>query len=128
MGATLDGQNIFTEHELVLERGSIRQNSTERTVPGLDGVLSICLGGSSRKIKQKGVLRSESRPRMDEKIKTISGYMDGNTHTLKTSSGEEFEHLRMDSFRVSKEGFSGNGLWCDYEIIYTQLTTNTAQV
>ena len=128
MGVILDGQDIFAEHELILERGSIHQNSIERTVPGLDGVLSIYQGRSSRKIKQRGVLRAESRPRMDETIRTISGYMDGNTHTLKTSNGEELEHLRMDSFRVSKEGFSGNGLWCDYEIIYTQLITNTTQV
>jgi hypothetical protein len=121
MSATLDGQKLFDEQELNVEAGSLRRDSMERMVPGLDGVLSIDLGGRSREIKQKGVLRAKSRPQMSERINAISAYMDGRMYKLVTSSGEEFDNLRMDIFKVSKERTSGTSLCCDYEIVYTQL-------
>ena len=121
MSATLDGQSLFDEQQLEIEPGSISRDSIERAVPGLNGVLSIDLGGRGRKIKQKGVLRAKSRSQMDNRISVISAYMDGDTHTLVTSSGKEFDNLRMDVFKVSKERASGGGVAIDYEIIYTQL-------
>jgi len=121
MSATLDGQSLFDEQQLEIEPGSISRDSIERAVPGLDGVLSIDLGGRGRKIKQKGVLRAKSRSQMDDRISVISAYMDGDTHTLVTSSGKEFDNLRMDVFKVSKERASGGGVAIDYEIVYTQL-------
>ncbi len=120
MSAALDGQNLFDEQQLEIELGSISRDSIERAVPGLDGVLSVDLGGRSRKIRQKGVLRAKSRSLMDERISAISAFMDGNTHTLMISSGKEFENLRMDVFKVSKER-AGGGVVIDYEIVYTQL-------
>ena len=121
MSITLDGQSLFDEQQLKIEAESIRRDSIERTVAGLDGVLSIDLGVRGRKIKQRGMLRAPSRLQMNERISTISAYMDGDTHTLVTSSGEEFDNLRMDAFRVTKESASGSGVVIDYEIIYTQL-------
>ena len=44
MSGTLDGQDLFEEYQLNIEQGSICRDSTERTVAGLDGVLSIDLG------------------------------------------------------------------------------------
>lgn len=122
MSVALDGQVLFDEHELRLQPDSHSRDSIEKTVPGLDGVLSIDLGGRRRKIKQTGILRARSESEMNERIRAISGYMDGDTHILVTSSGEEFGNLRMDVFRVSKERTSGGGVCCDYEIVYTQLT------
>ena len=121
MSATLDGQSLFDEQQLEIEPGSISRDSIERTVPGLDGVLSIDVGERGREIKQRGVLRAKSRSQMDDRISVISAYMDGDTHTLVTSSGKEFDNLRMDVFKVSKERASGGGVAIDYEIIYTQL-------
>ncbi len=121
MSTTLDGQSLFDEQQLEIEPESIGRDSIERTVPGLDGVLSIDLGGRGRKIKQRGVLRAKSRSQMDNRISVISAYMDGDTHTLVTSSGKEFDNLRMDVFKVSKERASGGGVAIDYEIVYTQL-------
>ena len=121
MSATLDGQNLFDEQQLEILPGSLSRDSIERTVAGLDGVLSIDLGKHSRKIKQTGVLQAKSRAQMNEKISTIAGYIDGDTHTLVRSNGESMDALRMDTFKVTKERTSGNGLCCDYEIIYTQL-------
>ncbi len=121
MSATLDGQSLFDEQQLEIEPGSISRDSIERAVPGLDGVLSIDLGGRGRKIKQKGVLRAKSRSQMDDRISVISAYMDGDTHTLVTSGGKEFDNLRVDVFKVSKERASGGGVAIDYEIVYTQL-------
>ena len=121
MGVTLDGQNLFDEQQLEIQPGSLSRDSIERTIAGLDGVLSIDLGKHSRKIKQTGVLQAKSREQMNEKINTIAGYIDGDTHTLVRSDGESMDALRMDTFKVSNERTSGNGLCCDYEIIYTQL-------
>ena len=121
MSATLDGQKLFDEQDLKIERGSIGRDSIERTAPGLDGILSIDLGGRSRKIKQRGVLRAKSRSQMDDRIGAISAYIDGDTHTLVISNGEEFDNVRMDAFKVTEEKTSGSGLCCDYEIVYTQL-------
>jgi len=121
MSAALDGQSLFDEQQLEIELGSISRDSIERAVPGLDGMLSVDMGRRSRKIKQKGVLRAKSRSQMDERISAISAYMDGDTHTLATGSGEEFDNLRMDVFKVSKERAGGSGVAIDYEIVYTQL-------
>lgn len=121
MSATLDGQSLFDEQHIEIEPESVSRASIERTVPGLDGVLSIDLGGRGRKIKQIGVLRAKSRLQMDDRISAISTYMDGDMHTLVTDSGKEFDNLRMDVFKVGKERTSGSGVVTDYEIVYTQL-------
>lgn len=121
MRITLDGQNLFDEQQLEIETGSINRSSIERAVAGLDGVLSIDMGQSSRKIKQKGLLQAQSRKQMNNRIQKISAYIDGKTHTLTRSDGEEFKNLRMDSFNVIKERADGRGIIVDYEIIYTQL-------
>ena len=121
MSTTLDGQSLFDEQRLEIETGSVRRDSMEKAVPGLDGVLGIDLGGRSREITQRGELRAKSRSQMDERIGAISAFIDGDTHVLVTSNGEEFDDVRMDVFKVNKERASGSGVAVDYEIIYTQL-------
>ncbi|MHC4424645.1 MAG: hypothetical protein ACYSYV_00965 [Planctomycetota bacterium] len=121
MGVTLDGYILFDEQQFEIEAGSFSRDSIERAMPGLDGVLSVDLGRRGRKIKQRGVLRAKSRSQINDRISTISTYMDGDTHTLVTDSGEEFANLRMDSFKVKKERVDGSGIVVDYEIVYAQL-------
>ncbi|OHB62580.1 MAG: hypothetical protein A2168_02315 [Planctomycetes bacterium RBG_13_50_24] len=121
MKVTLDAQMLFDEQELEISAGSFSRDSIERTVPGLDGVLSIDLGRRSRKITQTGTLRAKSRAQLDERISRIAVFMDGDTHTLTTGSGRDFANLRMDSFKTGIENASGTGIVTDYEIVYTQL-------
>jgi hypothetical protein len=121
MKTSLDEQALFDEQHLEIEVGSFSRDSTEKAVPGLDGALSIDMGCRSRKIKQAGTLRAKSRTQMNNRINTISAYMDGGTHTLTTYNGEEFDNLRLDSFTVKNERIDGTGIVVDYEIIYTQL-------
>ena len=121
MGAALDGQNLFDGQQLEIEPGSIRRDSIERAVAGLDGVLSIDLGSRSRQIKQKGVLRAKSRAQMEEKISAISACMDGDTHTLSVGGGDIFENVRVDVFKVGSVRTGGGGIEADYEIIYAQM-------
>lgn len=121
MNVTLDGKNLFDRQQLEIEKQSFIRNAAERTIAGLDGILSIDLGGRGRKIKQNGSLSAKSRLQLNEKISTISAFMDGGIHTLKTSSGQELQYLKMDSFTVKNERPSGTGIVVDYEIIYTQL-------
>lgn len=125
MSTTLDEQILFDEQQLKIEVGSISRDSLERTVPGLDGMLSIDLGERDRKIKQKGTLRAMSRTQMSERMSAISACMDGDTHTLVTDDGQEFDNLRMDVFKVTNERTSGGGVAVDYEIVYTQLIADS---
>lgn len=121
MSVILDGQALFDEQQLEIEPGSFSRDSIERAVPGLDGVLTIDLGGRGRQIKQKGVLRARSKAELEDRIDAISAFMDGDTHTLGISSGREFCDVRMDVFHTSNERTSGGGVSIDYEIVYTQL-------
>ena len=121
MRTTLDEQGLFYEQGLTIEVGSLEEASIDKAVAGLDGVLSIALGGRGRRITQKGTLRVNSRLKMNERIGIISAYMDGRTHTLVTNDGREFANLRMDVFKVIKTMESGIGLCCEYEIVYRQL-------
>jgi hypothetical protein len=121
MRTTLDERGLFDEQGLTIEVGSLEEASIEKAVAGLDGVLSIALGGRGRRITQRGTLRANSRLKMNERISAISAYMDGRTHTLTTSDGREFANLRMDVFKVVKTTESGIGLCCEYEIGYRQL-------
>jgi len=121
MKVTLDGENLFGEQELDIQIRSWRRDSVEKTVAGLDGVLSIDLGKRSRLLKQSGVLSAVSGDVLDEKIAAISALMDGGSHTLAISDGREFENVRVDSFETQQKLFSGNGVRCGYKIVYTQL-------
>jgi hypothetical protein len=121
MVALLDGEGVFGEGQPVIEAGSIGRNSIERTVGGLDGVLSIDLAGRGREIRQKGVLRARSKAEMRRKVEAVSAFLDGDAHTLASGSGEEFEDVRMDSFKVTNERVSGGGVEVDYEVVYRQL-------
>jgi len=121
MKITLDGNELFDEHELRIEVGSINRESIERSVAGLDGIVSIDMGKRSRSIKQRGVLAANSRASMQQKIEAISACIDGDTHTLVTDSGQEYCDVRMDAFRVKAERAGGNGMFVDYEILYKQM-------
>jgi hypothetical protein len=117
----LDSVRLFEEAEEEIEVGSFARECLERAVAGLDGVMSIDLGGRGRKIRQKGEIRARSRAELNGKIEAISSFVDGDTHTLVTSQGEMFENLRVDSVSVKNERVSGSGVVADYEIIYRQL-------
>jgi len=121
MNVTLDGQNLFDQQQLEVEPDSIIRACVEKAVSGLDGLLSIDLGKRSRKVRQKGTLRAQSRSQMQDRINAISTYMDGDTHTLEISGQQTFENLRMDVFKVTDERTNAAGLEVDYEIVYTQL-------
>jgi len=79
MKVTLDTQMLFDEQSLEISARSFSRDSIERTVPGLNGVLSIDLGQRGRKIKQTGMLRAKSRAKLDERIGRIAAFMDGDT-------------------------------------------------
>lgn len=121
MSVTLDGQNLFDEQQLEIEPDSLNRDSIEKAVAGLNGVLSIDMGGRARKIRQRGTLRAQSRTQMNTRINVISAYMDGNTYTLVSNEGETFDNLRMDSFKVNRKRAGGVCMVIDYEIVYTQL-------
>ena len=121
MSVTLDRQDLFEEQGLEIQADSFGRDCIERSVPGLDVVVSVDLGGRGRRIRQNGVLRARSRLQMGERVAAISSFMDGAAHLLVTKGGEQFDNLRMDSFKVTEERVSGGGVVVDYEIIYTQL-------
>jgi len=121
MHATLDGQAVFDEQELTIAIGSPGRASLERSIAGLDGMLSIDLGARSRRIRQTGVLRAAGRAAMDARIDAIAVFLDGQTHTLTTADGRVYDNLRVDSFQQLRERAAGPGIVVEYEIAYTQL-------
>ncbi len=121
MSMTIEIQEVFDRQDMKIEAGSFTRDSIERAVPGLDGMLTIDMGGRGRKIKQTGTLRAKSRAALDDRIAAVSSYMDGDTHTLVIGDGREFDNLRMDTFAVKDERVDGAGIVIDYEITYTQL-------
>lgn len=121
MRTTLDGQVLFDEQLLEIEVGSLQRAIKERAAAGLDGVVSIDLGGRGRGLKQKGQLRAVSLQQLQQRIEQISLLMDGKAHTLVTNEGRVFENMRIDKFRVTERNESGGGIVVGYEIEYTQL-------
>ncbi|HIJ72271.1 MAG TPA: hypothetical protein HPP87_13095 [Planctomycetes bacterium] len=121
MKFTLDGNELFGGDDVQIKVFSFSRASIERTISGVDGVLSIDLGNRGRKVQQSGMLRANSRTQMRAKIDAIGAYMDGCTHTLVTEGGKEYDNLRVDSFETTKEKTSGGGVIVDYKIVYTQL-------
>lgn len=121
MGTTLDGQSIFDEQELTVAVGSLSRAAVERSLCGLDGVLSIDLGARARQIRQQGTLRAAGRAAMRARVDAVTAFIDGRTHTLKTTDGSEYPNLRMDAFRQVNERMGGPGMVIEYEIVYTQL-------
>jgi hypothetical protein len=121
MSVTLDDNTLFDEQGLRIDVGSPVRACLERAISGLDGVLSIDLGQSSRRIRQTGVLRASSRAAMCGRIDSIAAFIDGGTHILRTADGREYRNLRMDAFMQVDERSGGPGIVLEYEITYTQL-------
>jgi hypothetical protein len=121
MRVTLDGQTVFDEQELMIAVGSPGRASLERSIAGLDGVLSIDLGARSRRIRQTGVLRAAGQAALNARIDAIAAFLDGRTHTLATADGRVYDNLRVDSFQQLRERTAGPGIVVEYEIAYTQL-------
>ena len=121
MSLTLDGNALFDEQELRIDVGSPNRACIERAVCGLDGVLSIDLGGRTRPIRQAGMLHASSRAAMYARIASISAFIDGGVHTLRTTNGQEYSNVRMDSLKQLDERTSGPGVVVEYEVLYTQL-------
>ncbi|MBM4029535.1 MAG: hypothetical protein FJ280_29675 [Planctomycetes bacterium] len=121
MGVTLDGQAVFDEQELTLAVRSPSRASLQRSVAGLDGVLSIDLGARPRQVRQTGVLRAAGRAALNARLEAIAAFLDGRTHTLTTADGRTYRNLRLDSFQPLQERTGGPGIVVEYEIVYTQL-------
>ena len=119
MKAIIDSTLEFEEKQLTVD--SWRRDSVDRVASGLDGVVSIDLGKRSRGLVQKGILRAVGFETLKEKTDAFAALMDGQTHTLLTSTDTQFNNLRVDSFEVEREDYSGTGLCCEFEITFTQL-------
>ncbi len=121
MSTTLDSSTLFDEKDLTIQVGSWARQSVERAMAGLDGIASIDLGGRRRTIRQRGVLRAPSQAALDERLDAIEAFLDGDTHTLVTTTGASYVNLRLDSFTLLDRSISGAGIVASYEIVYTQL-------
>ena len=121
MSTTLDGQALFDEQGLEIQIGPWERTRVERTIPGLDGVLSIDLGRRSRRIRQRGTLHAIGGVEMTSRIEAIEAFSDGGTHTLVTAEGRSCANVRLDAFRELNRDVTGVGVVVSYEITYTQL-------
>jgi len=121
MSTTLDDKALFDEQGLAVQIGSWQRTSVERSIPGLDGRISIDLGGRMRTICQRGLLRGAGRVEIRSRLDAIEAFLDGDTHTLMTADGQAYANVRVDAFTPLRRKTSGAGITVEYEMIYTQL-------
>ena len=121
MVVSIDGERIFDEEGLEFSVGSYEREYIEKSVSGLNGVVSLDCGFRGREIKQKGGLRSVSRQGLCDKVEMINSYFDGGCHKLVIGDGREFDNVRIDAVRFGDERRSSGGYCMDYVITYKQL-------
>jgi len=107
--------------QLGLEVGSRARDSIERSAAGVDGALSIDLGMRERKIVVKGLLRAVSVELLFARENSIADLIDGDMHILESANGVKFENLRIDSFEVTRQDYSGSGVCSEFTMQVTQL-------
>lgn len=121
MSTTLDDKALFDEQDLKIQIGTWQRASIERSIPGLDGTVSIDLGCRTRTIRQRGILRTASQAMTHSRLNAIEALIDGDTHTLVTADGQTYANLRADTFTPLNRDTSGIGVVVEYEVVYTQL-------
>ncbi|MCK4999027.1 MAG: hypothetical protein KAS23_05815 [Anaerohalosphaera sp.] len=119
MNARLDSTLEFEESQLQIN--SWQRGSVDRSVAGLDGVVSVDLGRRSRMIVQKGIVRADNDEQLTEKIESFALLVDGDEHTLTRGRSHVMTGLRVSSFSVDKVNRGGSGVWCEFEIRYVQM-------
>jgi hypothetical protein len=119
MAAMLDSTIKF--EQLGLEVGSRTRDSIERSAAGVDGALSIDLGMRKRKIVVKGLLRAISVELLLARENSMAELIDGDMHILKSANGVKFKNLRIDSFEVTRQDYSGSGVCSEFTMQVTQL-------
>ena len=117
--AVLDGSVAFVQ--LRLEVGSWTRQTIERAAAGLDGVVSVDLGGRHRLLMQRGVMRAFSHAGLEAKLNTVRALVDGAAHTLAVSDGQSFANMRVDGVLPGERIAGGGGVRCEFEVRYTQL-------
>ena len=121
MKANLDETVYFDGTPAELTVKSWKRDYISRSVVGLDGVINIDLGKRQREIIQTGTLRAVSNQALNRKIEAINNMIDGQTHTLTWSNGEEFANMKINSLETAKRNIGGPGPGCNYKICYKQL-------
>ncbi len=120
MQATFDSAVEFKA--LKIKAGSWDRAAIEKSAAGLDGVVSVDLGMRKRKIKVSGLVEAQSKSELSAKTARVEALLDGGMHTLE--AGAMYENVRVDSFAVVKEGVSGRGVSCEFEMELSQLRGN----
>jgi len=121
MKILLDGIDIFGGDISSLTVGSVERESIERSVAGLDGVVSIDMGQRDRKLVQKGTIGGLNAEQLQQQRAEIESFIDGTCRTLSANDGREFANVRMDSFKAKSFSASSTEAVMEYEIEHRQL-------
>ena len=120
---TIDGKRIFGDGQHCVRAMSWRRESVERGFAGADGVVSVDLGLRDRKLKQQGYLAADSTKALARVIESVSSYIDGHAYQLVDQDGTTYANVRMDSFKSLGTVQKASQVRCEYEIVYTQLSS-----
>ncbi len=88
----------------------------------MNGELVLHMGRRSRILTQTGRLQADTIENLQGLTERIETYHDGEIHTLQNHHGDTFESLLVDSFELTTPLQRGRGYWCDYTLIYRQLS------
>ena len=107
--------------QVSLSVGSWSRECDDRSVAGLDGVVSVDMGRRKRKINQQVLLRAGSRNTLNSQKCALEENIDGRQHMLTIDDGQVFENLRMDGAVFGDIRRDGAGISQAVKIEYTQL-------
>lgn len=118
MKVRLDGMAEF--EQIQLQEGSWDRAEIERSVNGLDGVVSVDGGLRKRPLIQAGLLRAFSAASLRQKLEEVQSFADGGVHRLSLSDGRSFDSVRIDRFTAEEPVYDGAGVSVGFEIRYSQ--------
>lgn len=118
---TYDGLSLFSSGPSELRTGRLQRRTDRRSLAGQNGQLAIDLGRDSRTIEQTGRLQADTLADLQSQIDAIEARVDGQVRLLVAPSGASHACL-IEEFELTGPPTRGRGFWCEYRIVYRELT------
>ena len=115
------GTNLFASGPAELRTGRLRRRTDRRSLAGQNGQLAMDLGRDSRAIEQTGRLQADTLEDLQALIDAIEVRLDGQVRSLVAPSGASHDCL-IEEFELTRGPARGRGFWCEYRILYRELT------
>ncbi len=120
--SSLDSQDLFGSGPHSIRPETWLRAMHRRGLAGVDGELILDMGLRSRRIVQVGRLQATTAAAIHSLISAIEDTLDGKTHTLSDDLGCTYSPVIIEKFEPTTPVKRGRGFWCDYTLLYRQLS------